>query len=123
MKIKNFEKLTKDDFPKIPEDLFKLLNPLSEQVELLTRAAQGKLSLGENVSAELKTFKIAHDTLVEFDLQYIKNPVGVLVVKSGLLDYTRLAWERADIGRVLVKVYFDSTPSTTTEVTFLVLGD
>lgn len=122
MKIKNFEKLTKNDLPKIPEDLFKLLNPVSEQIDLLTRAAQGRLTCRENLSAEEKTFPIAHDTATTIELQRVKEPIGILHLWNELGDYARVGWAKADVARVSVKVYFDSTPASNTEVTLLILG-
>lgn len=122
MRIPAFNPPTKGDFPDIPETFFELLRPIVDQVDRLTKACQGHLDLEDNIRSEVRKLRLAHDTSTDIALQIVKRPIGVVLLWEELYDHRKITWEVADESLVRVKVYWDSTPATETEVLLWIIG-
>jgi hypothetical protein len=123
MKIKDFAAPTKGDLPEIEDDIWKLATPMSEQVSILTRALKSRVGFGDNMHVEIRELRLSDDTSLNISLQRLKTkPIGVFLLWEELYDYTKLAWGVVDRETIKVKVTWDSSPGTPTNVIILIIG-
>lgn len=125
MKISSWKRLTKSQFPDLPDWAEPVIDRLNEQIERLTSALSGNWTFEDNALAEVRTLEMPHDTMVTIELQRLRrSPSGVLLLSTSEFDYSRLAWRISETRErsVDVKVRFDTVPTKTPVVTLLVLG-
>ena len=128
MKIQNWRRLTRTDYPDVPRWMDKILDAINRVLENVVRALQNNLSHADNFPEPPRTLKMPHDTVVPIQLQKLKQvPLGVQLVWSDYFDYPRIAAEMHPTRplTVNVKVKWDTPPDTDPEVTlvFLPRGD
>jgi len=123
MRIDDFQKTSLVESRDIPRELIRALSPLSDQVEQLTTATQGRISFSDNVNAEIRAVQLVHDTSTVIKQQRVKGAaVLVLVAWEELFDYVQIAWQSVDESRVRVKVKWASAPSGSNWVNLLIVG-
>lgn len=123
MQVQNFPLPERKDLgPDVPVWFGRFMGPVGGHLTLVTTALQRKLSVLSNLNWDVKTVSIPHDTAVELRHSAEEPILGVHLLRTGLFDYAKLAWERVDGGRIRVKVKWDSAPTSDTEAVFLVLG-
>ena len=106
-----------------PPWMFRLVEQLNQQIELLTTALQNNVTLAENLNAEIRTVDLDHDIAVRIGLNQLKGkPVGVVLLGTGVFDYARIAWDVIDESTVDVKVKWDTDPGVNTAATIAFIG-
>lgn len=124
MKIPNFRRFNRGDYPTLnTDDGERFLEQLNEVLETLISALQGQLSYSDNFNSEQKTLSLSEDTSMVIRLSKLHGDVkDVRVMNPDLYDYVHVAWEPIMRNEVRVKISFDSAPTEDTEVTLLFLG-
>ena len=124
MRVRSFENITKGDIPDLDDETWKLGIPVVRQLVSLTQAVQGRLGFTDNMLSETRTLKFDDDTSLTIKLRRLKTiPIAVVLLKEALFDYWQLAWAVVDKTSVKVKIRWDSSPSTPTEATILIIGN
>lgn len=125
MKISSWKRLTKSDFPDMPEWFEPILDRINEQMGLVTSALSGNLTFEDNFLSEKRTLEIPHDTATSIELQRIRrSPSGVVRLSESEFDYSRVAWRVSETRErsVDVKLRYDVAPTKTPVATLLFLG-
>jgi len=125
MKVQNWKRITKTDYPDMPEWFSDIADALNRQVERLTLLAQNNITFGDNFAEPPRTIEMADDTTVSIELQALKrNPIGVLVLNPGFYEYFDFTWQMSPNAPLTVdcKIKFTNAPATSPEVTLLFVG-
>lgn len=123
MKTGSYTRVTRDSLPNVDEDIFRLVSPISEQLETISRACRRNLSPDQNLNTEMITLDFPDDTAVPIKLQKLNGyPIGVILLWEELFDYAQLAWKAVDKDKIQVKISWSSSPSTVTTAKILVIG-
>ena len=124
MKIGNFRRLSRADFPDAPDILWRMLESFQDQIELLTSALQGHLTFEDNFNVEIKDLDLEDNTTVTFKLNHLKGkPIGVILLDRGIYDYSVVALEILDEKTARAKIAFtDEAPTDTTTIRVAFLG-
>lgn len=123
MKIDDFQKSSAFESGEIPREVARALMPISNQVEQLTSALQGRIGISENTNAEVRVVQLVHDTSSVILQHRVKGQAkAVLLAWEELFDYTQCTWQAIDDNRVRVKVKWASAPTGPTWVHLLIFG-
>lgn len=117
MKIKTYRALTRADVRDLQPSTSKVLEPLNDQVEEITKRLQNHLSFGDNFDCEVVTIPMRHDAWIDITLRKLKGkPTMGFIAWNEPLYYTKFAWEQKGQDLVRAKVFFDVTPAPEVEV-------
>lgn len=124
MKVSNFKRISRSDFPEATDEFHKAMDIVSDQIELLTTALQGNISFEDNFDAEIKELDLEDNKAVTFELKTLRGkPRGVLLLDRGLFDYSVVALQVVDDKSIKVKIAMtDEAPTTSTSVRIAILG-
>jgi len=123
MKVGSYKRISRDSLPNVDEDIFRLVSPISEQLETVSRACRRNLSPDQNLNTEILELPLADDTATTIKLQKLNGyPIGVILIWEELFDYTQLTWKLIDKDEIQVKVTWTSSPSAKTTARLLVIG-
>jgi hypothetical protein len=112
--IPNFQRYNKGDTPDAPEWFHKVMDTINLQIEALTTALQGNVSLSENANCETREITMKQDEEVEISLKKLHGkPTAAAVTYSSIYDFPSLAWRVIDEKKVAVKVHWATGTSTT----------
>lgn len=124
MKVSNFKRISRSDFPEASEDFYRAMDIISDQIEVVTTALQGNISFEDNFDAEIKDLKIKDNTTTTFELKTLKGkPRGILLLDRGVFDYSLVAFKVVNDRTISVKmVSTDEAPLGSTSVRIAILG-
>lgn len=125
MRLGNWTRITKADFPDMPEWAERMADSINRQMEALEALVANKITFSDNVEAEVRTLPMPDDTTVPIQLQRLKTtPLGVLVLWTSFYEYPRLKAQmnQTKAYTVDVSVKWDNAPSTDPTVILLFLG-
>lgn len=131
MNIQNFQPTARTEVEQAPAWLDRFLDPIYRQLELLTRAMQARLAVGENINGEITDpIKVFHDQDVDIGLQKTKGKARVVVaaeLTTGNVDAMTvqydMTWRILDEKHIRVRVKFAAgTTVTSAMLTLAVLG-
>lgn len=125
MKIQQWKRISKTDFPDMDDTLKKVADAINRQMEALTTLAQNNITFGDNFAEPPRTVEMADDTTVSIELQKLKrNPIGVVVLNPGFYEYYDFTWEMSPTAPLTVdcKIKFLNAPARNPEVTLLFVG-
>ena len=95
---------------------------VNSQIDSITLALQGNLSLRENEFTELKQLAMRHEVVTRIELERVKTPIGVLHLDNELFDFGQAVMRRIDEGIVEAKVSFKSAPADEVETLLCFFG-
>ena len=123
MKVPGFKRLNKGDVPGLPEGFYTFMDHIQEQVDLVSQAVGGRLTILENFRSEpYRTVQLKHNVLYTLKLQSLKSsPSGILVLESAVPTVGQY-WERLGQDKIAVKLLFDGAPTDPVEVVITILG-
>jgi hypothetical protein len=125
MKIQKARRLSKTDYPDVPDwmdPIFQVLNSFFERIVALV---QNNITFTDNHLAEKRTFEVQDDTQIAIRLQTMKSkPTGVIVLDPGSFEYYKFTWEPSPTREFTInfKIKYDSTPASNPTVTILIVG-
>ena len=123
MKIQNFKNLNRSTETDIPEEIFRTLEPLNEQLQALTTGARRRLSFEDNFNAQVHKILLKDDIAVDLSVDKVRGKANRVEVDTpGFFDYYRLAWKVIDENKIRVKVKWDSAPTDKVDATIVVFG-
>lgn len=123
MKINNFRRPTREiaDIPPATELFF---NITSDQMEQLTSALQGRLSMKDNFHTEEVEYEAADGVESLIRLKTLRTKA-----KKVMIDWTghnspwRHSWRIVDADRIGITIKWDSAPSVATKIQATVFGE
>lgn len=109
MKLSNVRRIAKEEISEAPDWIDKLLTPLNQSIEQLTKAVSGQLSYGDNLFCSIQTNKFTHgvELITKNPLPSGVKPIGIHVFSSDGdvgIDGYRLSYKAT--GEVGVTVFF-----------------
>lgn len=123
MRIQSYRRVRRDDVPGLPDEVYRALEPISDQLEKLTTAMQGNLRFEDNFESETRELEVSHGVAKDISLQKLRRSraAGAILIEAAaaVASFTS---EVRDLGRVRVTVSFVSDPGEPTRVKFVVLG-
>ena len=124
MRIPNFKRPRREDMPDADDTLFKkIVEPISDQVEELTRAMQRRLSPQDNFDMEVRELDLTDGVQLEITLRQLRGiPLGALFLESDVADGATLAMERVSRERVKLRADWPSGPSGAQRTKVLIVG-
>ena len=125
MKIESAKILRPEDFPGESEGFYKLLEILNTTFDLLFRLVRGKITLQENIAAEvIEDLEVSDDKEIRVKLQRLKTkPILAFVTLPGTFDYPRLAMNPVNKDEVKLKIKFDAGGSSKRKVNLVFFGE
>lgn len=112
MKIGLNRRITREDLRSgdLPGWIDQLLVPLNQFITTMVTAMTNRLTFEENFSANVLTFKLAHNTELEINPQSGRlRVIGILPSYSGGSILTGFGWEQKTNGKVgLTATFSDS---------------
>jgi len=107
----------------IPEWHDQMLEPTHKQIMNLTRMAQGLITFGENINAEIRRLSMFHNVPIEVTLSSMKgNPLGIIPVYWDVEQFASFRPKIIDLKTVRLTVNFDSDPGRAVDVIVIILG-
>ena len=123
MKIQSFDLIQISEFPDAPPAMERLVEKVNLHINDITVALFNRVSIGDNLNAEVRAITVAQDTPIVLRLQTLSGkPIHALLLATSVFDYARLAWRVVEESLVEIKVKFDNTPATDPEVVVAFLG-
>ena len=128
--VPDFKRPQKTDIPSLDEPTVKALDPVSDQIDRLTRATQGKLSHYSNLNCDVRDIVMRSGVPAIVAVKKIRGkPTGMEVVYTTPGYYHSGFWEPIDDKTIRVTVAFSTNPqftaipTTTAVVRIRVWGD
>lgn len=123
MKVPGFKRLNKGDVPGLPVGFYTFMDHIQEQLDLVSQAVGGRLTLLENFRIEpYRRVQLKHNTLYTMKLQSLKSsPSGIIVLESTVMTVGQY-WERVGQDKIAIKLLFDGAPTDPVEVVLAIMG-
>lgn len=123
MKVPDYKRMNKGDMPGMPPIFYKFADNIQEQLDLISRAVNSRLTLYENFRSEPPTVaKLKHGILYTVKLQSLRTSPSAVFIASSTLAVTGFQWLKADEGKIYVRALFEGSPSDPVEVVLYILG-
>jgi len=112
MKVPNFQPFTRKDVPEVPRWLEKYVQPLVDQIQSITQAVKGNLTMGDNLKCEVREFDLGDGEEINVSLQSLKGiPIGASIILNDLHP-SALAVKVKDQKTMTVKVDMTDNPAS-----------
>lgn len=123
MKVPDYKKLHKGDMPGMHQSFYKFADVVQEQLDLVSRAVNSRLTIPENVRSEPPTeAKMVHGMLYTIKLRSLKTSPSAVLIAHSDETVTGFQWMKADQQRIYVRALFDGAPVDPVRVTLWILG-
>lgn len=123
MKLANYHPPTQQEFPAVPPPLFEALRTTFRQVDDLTGAAQGELSLVGNLNTEMVEISARHGVAYDVALSTLSGQaLGGFVVYAQGMPHPALFLEIVDEGKIRVALTWGTDPGKEVFTRILVIG-
>jgi len=122
MKIQQPKAVTVDSIKDAPPWFEEAFGPLNDFNVKLSQVLTKRVTLTDNVDCEVREVSILHNTSYEITLRSVKNAKGVIVLWSDLFDFCKVKWQQIDIDKIEVVFWFDSLPTASANVRFVIFG-
>lgn len=110
--IPSFRQPTRSDIPELPDWAMKMLYTINSQIDLLTKAAQNKLSHKDNLNEDERDLKLRHGVEAIVTVKKIRGkPSGLEVIYTNPPLLHKVVWAVVDDHHVRLTVYFSTVPS------------
>lgn len=111
MKVPSFQPYTRKDVPEVPRWLEKYIQPIVKQVQSITQAVSGNLTMEENVKCEIREIELNDGESVDISLQRLNGiPLGASIILDDL-HYSVLAVKVKDQKTMTLKVDMLDNPT------------
>lgn len=120
--VPDFRRMTQGDVPGMPPEFYKFMDKLQEQVEFISKALQGRLTLQNVLADPLRDIDLRHGRWQEVKVKNLRTaPFAVAVVwSSAALD--AFQWEKIDDTRIQVRALFEDAPMGTIKTILEIRG-
>lgn len=117
-KLPDFRQPTKSDIPELEDSAVKALDPVSKQIDRLTRASQGKLSHYDNFNCDVRDLALRNGVPAVVAVKKIRGkPTGLDILYTSPGCHASGFMEVVDDQTVRITVSFSRNPQFTDSVT------